>query len=379
MLDKIQLILSFEVLGFCVFGGVTLLLRARENLAKRILGWSMLLWGCLAIVRLSVNWFIQDRKEVLNPEVLITGCLVTACLACYVIELLRPGYLNWKRFLWFIAPVGVGGIAYVASRLEGGGVPIYYSIQDVFRNFDWDGFVRLLNLFITLGYMALPVYLVLRYSKEFTCYLRENVSDPEDYDLDWLRKIMIILSVMYIFYLILLITDSPLLYVIDKIIILFIWYYFFYKALFLKVIHLDHTFEAGWDLPYHSLNEESEANDEQQNALCKQYATEVTAWFEKEKPYLRGDLRLTDLQYVFPMSRSYLSRMFNKELGCSFSDYVNSFRIEESKRLLETEPTASIQEIAERSGFHSISTFRRAFVKCTGLIPSEYRKDKQAV
>lgn len=374
MLDKIQLILSLEVLGFCVFGGVTLLLRARENRAKRILGGSMLLWAFLAVVRLSVNWYIQDRKEVLNQDVLITGCLVTASLACYVIELLRPGYLTWKRFLFFIAPVCVGGIAYAGSRFGGGEIPVYYSIRDVFGRFDWDVFVRLLNLFITLGYMALPVYLVLRYSKEFTLYLKENVSDPEDYDLAWLRKIMIILSVMYIFYLILLLTDNPLLYVIDKITILFIWYYFFYNALFLKVVPLEHTFEKGWDLPYHSLHEEAEANDEQENALCKQYAAEVAAWFEKEKPYLRDDLRLTDLQYVFPMSRSYLSRMFNKELGCSFSDYVNSFRIEESKRLLESEPAASIQEIAERSGFHSISTFRRAFVKCTGLIPSEYRK-----
>lgn len=374
MLDKIQLILSLEVMGFCVFGGVTLLLRARENRAKRMLGGSMLLWAFLAVVRLSVNWFIQDRKEVLNPDVLITGCLVTASLACYVIELLRPGYLTWKRFLFFITPVCVGGIACAGSRFSAEGVSVYYSIREVFRHFDGDVFVRLLNLFIMLGYMAFPVYLVLRYSKEFTLYLRENVSDPEEYDLGWLRKIMIILSVMYIFYLVLLLTDRPFLYVIDKISILFIWYYFFYKALFLKVIPLEHTFETGWDLAYDGLQEEAEANDERANALCKQYAAEVAAWFENEKPYLRDDLRLTDLQYVFPMSRSYLSRMFNKELGCSFSDYVNNFRIEESKRLLETEPTASIQEIAERSGFHSISTFRRAFVKYTGLIPSEYRK-----
>ena len=78
---------------------------------------------------------------------------------------------------------------------------------------------------------------------------------------------------------------------------------------------------------------------------------------------------------IFPMSRSYLSQLFNKELGYSFSDYVNHFRVEESKRLLEAEPLASIQEIAERSGFHSISTFRRAFIKQTGVIPSEYRRD----
>ena len=31
MLDKIQFLLSLQILGFCVFGGITLLLRAREN------------------------------------------------------------------------------------------------------------------------------------------------------------------------------------------------------------------------------------------------------------------------------------------------------------------------------------------------------------
>ena len=52
--------------------------------------------------------------------------------------------------------------------------------------------------------MIVPIYLILRYSEGFKVYLRENVSDPEDYDLDWLKKTMLILSSMYIFYLVLL-------------------------------------------------------------------------------------------------------------------------------------------------------------------------------
>ena len=122
--------------------------------------------------------------------------------------------------------------------------------------------------------------------------------------------------------------------------------------------------------------EEDDNDDDEHRVLSKRYAEEVSAWFEREKPYLREDLRLTDLQRIFPISRSYLSQLFNRELGQSFSDYVNQFRIEESKRLMDTEPNASIQEIAERSGFHSISTFRRAFQKCTGMIPSEYKNNK---
>ena len=100
---------------------------------------------------------------------------------------------------------------------------------------------------------------------------------------------------------------------------------FGYNALFLKNIQLDRTFRNGWNSPVDENDEENDDDDEQQSMLFKRYAEEVNTWFEKEKPYLRDDLRLTDLQRVFPISRSYLSQLFNKELGMSFSDYVNQF------------------------------------------------------
>ena len=374
MLDLIQMLLSFQIFGFCVFGGLTLLLRAGDNRAKRFLGWSMFLWAFLTGIRLSVNLHIQDQKETFNPDVLLSGSLVMASLGSYVIEVLRPGYLTLKRFIIYVIPVFLSGIAYLSYRLSGGTIHVYYSVYDVYAQIDTDVCLRTLAFIVTLVYMILPIYLVLRYSKEFPVFLRENVSDPEDYDLEWLRKIMIILSIMYAFYIVLLLTDSTALYVTNKLTILIAWYYIFYKALFLKVIPLEHTFQKGWDIPYDSLD-----NDDEHTDSSKQYAEAVHAWFEKEKPYLREDLRLIDLQRVFPISRSYLSKLFNQELGCSFSDYVNSFRVEESKRLLEAEPTASIQDIAERSGFHSISTFRRAFIKHTGIIPSEYKKNNNTL
>ena len=98
MLDKIQFLLSLQIIGFCVFGGTTLLLRAGENRAKKILGWGMCSWAIMAVVRLSVNLYLHEAKEAFHPDVLIIGALVTATLACYVIEVLRPGYLTCRRF-----------------------------------------------------------------------------------------------------------------------------------------------------------------------------------------------------------------------------------------------------------------------------------------
>lgn len=373
MLDEIQFLLSMQIIGLCVLGGLMMLLRAFGDRARLILGWSMIMWAAMAVIRISVNSYVGEMKEAFHPDVLIASCIVSACLACYVIEKLRPGYLTFKRFVLFLSPVGIGGLSYLVYRLSGGEIHTFYALKDVFAHFDPDVLLRLLVLLLTLFYMILPIYLVVKYADQYTVYLSENVSDPESYDLRWVKRTMIILSILYFLYIILLLTDRAVLYAVNKAIMLAVWFYFFYKALFLKNIRLDHSFKDGWDLP---ANEEEEGNEdeEQRGALFKRYAEEVNAWFEREKPYLNEDLRLTDLQRVFPISRSYLSQLFNKELGMTFSDYVNQFRIEESKRLMDAEPRTSIQEIAERSGFHSISTFRRAFTKYTGIIPSEYKR-----
>lgn len=374
MLDKIQFLLSMQIIGLCVLGGIMMLLRSFGNRARLILAWSMIMWALMAVIRISVNSYVDEVKEAFHPDVLIASCFVTACLASYVIEKLRPGFLTFRRFAVFLSPVVIGGLSYLTYRLSGGEIHIFYSIKDVFTYFNMDVFLRLLVLALTLFYMILPIYLVVKYADEYTAYLSENVSDPENYGLRWLKRTMLVLSILYFLYAVLLLTDRTILYVVIKAIMLIVWFYFFYKALFLKNIRIEHTFRNGWDLPSNDDEEEDDDDEEQRGALFKRYAEEVNTWFEREKPYLNDDLRLTDLQRVFPISRSYLSQLFNKELGMSFSDYVNQFRIEESKRLMDAEPLASIQEIAERSGFHSISTFRPAFTKHTGIIPSEYKR-----
>ena len=374
MLDKIQFLLSMQIIGLCVLGGIMTLLRSFGDRARLILAWSMIMWALMAVIRISVNFYVDEAKEAFHPDILIASCLVTACLACYVIEKLRPGFLTLRRFAVFLSPVVIGGFSYLAYRLSGGEIHVFYSIKDVFTHFNLDVFLRLLVLALTLFYMILPIYLVVKYADEYTAYLSENVSDPESYDLRWLKRTMIILSILYFLYVVLLLTDRTILYVVIKAVMLVVWFYFFYRALFLKNIRLEHSFKNGWDLPSNDDEEEDDDDEEQRGALFKRYAEEVNAWFEREKPYLNDDLRLTDLQRVFPISRSYLSQLFNKELGMSFSDYVNQFRVEESKRLMDAEPLASIQEIAERSGFHSMSTFRRAFIKQTGIVPSEYKR-----
>lgn len=81
----------------------------------------------------------------------------------------------------------------------------------------------------------------------------------------------------------------------------------------------------------------------------------------------RGDL--SDVVYV---DAAYAARMFKKEFGVPFKNYIISKRIEVAKELLVT-TDLSICTIADSVGYGNYSYFTRIFKKTTGLTPIEYR------
>lgn len=72
------------------------------------------------------------------------------------------------------------------------------------------------------------------------------------------------------------------------------------------------------------------------------------------------------------LNPSYFSGLFKSCAGCSFKEYLNMVRIEESKRLL-TNTDFSIIDIAVSVGFEDQSYFSKVFKKYTGLTPKQFR------
>ena len=60
----------------------------------------------------------------------------------------------------------------------------------------------------------------------------------------------------------------------------------------------------------------------------------------------------------------------------NFFEYINAYRIEESKKLLAQQENAKITilEILDKAGFNSKATFNTFFKKIVGLTPTQYRK-----
>ncbi len=66
-------------------------------------------------------------------------------------------------------------------------------------------------------------------------------------------------------------------------------------------------------------------------------------------------------------------RRFKRATGVSLIAYVQNLRVDEAKRLLETD-RASADEVAAMVGYENPAFFRRLFRRCTGLTPGEYRR-----
>lgn len=84
------------------------------------------------------------------------------------------------------------------------------------------------------------------------------------------------------------------------------------------------------------------------------------------------NIKLKHIAKVFYMNPIYLGQVFIRSTGMHFTDYLNTIRIEEAKKLLRRSDM-QIQEIARTVGFKDAKYFSYKFKTATNLAPSAFR------
>ena len=75
---------------------------------------------------------------------------------------------------------------------------------------------------------------------------------------------------------------------------------------------------------------------------------------------------------VVYMNPEYLSRLFQKEVGQRFTDYLNTTRVNEACKLMNVYHQSTVSEIAEKVGYSNPGYFFHIFRRYTGMTPGEY-------
>lgn len=103
------------------------------------------------------------------------------------------------------------------------------------------------------------------------------------------------------------------------------------------------------------------------------YSREIVQALQFLQNNYQRSITLNEVSGLVGLSPNYFSSIFKKELGTSFLEYLNRYRIEKSMELLQNTSMKSY-EIAYQCGFSDEGYYGKTFKKFTGKTPNEYKK-----
>lgn len=110
------------------------------------------------------------------------------------------------------------------------------------------------------------------------------------------------------------------------------------------------------------------------NTIADEISNKLNTIFKVEKLYKNPNLKLNNLAEKLEVSPHQLSQYLNDNLQKSFNQYINEFRIEEAKELMQKNHQFTLEAIGNEAGFSSKSTFYSTFKKIVGITPAQFRK-----
>lgn len=100
----------------------------------------------------------------------------------------------------------------------------------------------------------------------------------------------------------------------------------------------------------------------------------LKAYIQSNESFKDNELKLADLAAELSLSPHQLSQIINQNANQNFSEFINSYRIEEALKLIHKIDRMS--QLSYEVGFNNRTTFNKEFKKATGLTPTQYRRTK---
>ncbi len=221
-------------------------------------------------------------------------------------------------------------------------------------------------------YFLISGFVILKKHKNITLHL---YSYHDNVDLLWLRRLLVSFTIIFI----LSIPVSLLLFYYD--LSLALSDYIFYSTLVIFVFFLGYWgYQQGTIFNIHpeAISKTKLLLNADENDILEIYkkdANKITSIMQNKKPYLDPTLNLHHMAELTNMPAHHLSKVINKSFHNNFFEFVNLYRIEEFK-LLVNDPKhnhLTLLGIAFECGFNSKSAFNRIFKEHTGITPRGYK------
>ena len=346
--------------------GIYMLMKHRNHQFQRIFAFVLILHGiCFFNNFVVLACRHQPYSEFLNTFLVMFDYIIVGGYMMFAVSLVFPNRYKIHQLLLLEVPYIIALLLFAISRN-----PMVLAVMQIY------------TLAVSI---ALLVYLV-RSIKKHTRMLLDNVGDLEYFDLRWSN----ILIVLYFAF--------QLLWAIESLsqqswftepstgrnLLFDTLYCLVCIGIVLNVMHkLIHQQVFTLSPADECENEPQEpaTTTPQHNAGKPLIGYDIDKVMSEKQYYQNNTLTVQKLAHHLGTNRQYLSNYINQELHTTFYDYINDFRLEDAKAMLDSQNSEnqhSLEDIAMMAGFNSYATFLRSFKKKYGQTPSQYLTEKKS-
>lgn len=315
---------------YAIFALHILVWRKERSRFQTVLGCILAVWAVWNLKDIIMTFPGMYVARVLDWIMIIDGWSAIT-YTVFVFEVTMPGWTTWRRLALLALPFAAFSVTYALWPAE--------AVKDAYVAFLW------------CYAWAVVIFGFVR-ARKYLNYVRNNYSNIDDIDVSWLRPVFLFA------------VASQLLWLFTSLyakVLVDVLYYVLTIVMWLMVLRYS------WH--FHPIVIREETLTTQTNRLPIA-SGEMERIVEERKLYLNSGLTLGELARIMGTNRTYVSNYLSMVRGQTFYDYINQLRIERaSLPMMEEHPEYTLTYVAEQSGFGSISTFRRAFLKQTGSLP----------
>lgn len=255
-----------------------------------------------------------------------------------------------------------------------------HHLQEVYNLFSAPHYMNYVTLFREVFRAALGIMCIIEI-RRYSQHIRTNFSDIDRLDLTWLKMLVIGFLVIRLWAVLvgvlILISVSFGITTNFEIMGLTGNYTTFIMVSMLIFFGLGHSsvFE-GIEVKNNDTDTDTAKVESLKDKIKDTQVKQLADFMVQEKPYLAPALTLDKLASQLKMQPRILSHLINRHFACNFFEFINSYRVEESKRILSDPANneKNMLDVMYDVGFNSKATFNTLFKKKVGMTPSEYRK-----
>lgn len=312
--------------------------KGQRNDLQKMMFWFMLYLVLISLVDFCFFCFVGDDYPALtSPDTDFLEMTVVPCALFILIRLTNPRRKQKALILANTFVYLTAFILYIFTR----SMAVYDATLT-------------LTIIYSAGILVYGYYAVKRFNRQ----LEADFSD-EELSLYWLKYIVCLFAVMLLVWIIDTLHQSLQIAV-------------FYNVTMIAIMGLFCYFVYRQEDMLRALDNMDSEEKEDGNARTYEFEERFRKVFEEEQIYLNTKLNIVELSMAVGTNRTYISNYINQQLHTTFYEYVNKWRVMRAKELLASS-SMSLDDVATKSGFNSLSSFRRYFTKSTGTTPQSYR------